>query len=168
MFLSLHIIFFLFFTLSRYMHFDIESALAIVGGEALDEALKQAKAQNITLDVNYNKTESKITYCLHNFYKKIDRRKRSLLEHYQLDEERGENKILHNTGEIYLQNDNSDEENESKRTGNKVIARKLLSIAASADPSFEDVENEVLANDVVSKALGTDVCRYCVSKCPEK
>ena len=42
------------------MHFDIESALAIVGGEALEEAKKQAKAQNITLDVGYTQGKNKI------------------------------------------------------------------------------------------------------------
>ena len=41
--------------------------------------------------------------------------------------------------------------------------RRLLSVE---NPNFEDAENAILSNDIVSKALGTDVCRYCVQKCP--
>ena len=129
------------------MHYDIESALAIVGGEALDEAIKQAESQNITLNVNYNQSESKISYCLKNFYKLGKRKKRSLLDEKL-------NHLDSDTNGIYMGD------------ANAVGVRKLLS--TSSEPSFEDVENEVLANDIVSKALGTDVCRYCVSKCPEK
>ena len=134
------------------MHFDIESALAIVGGEALEEAKKQAKAQNITLDVGYTQDKSKISYCLHNFYK-TTKRKRSLLNE-EVDQLMSSHDIVE----------------EQTNIENKAIARKLLSTTniTSVSPNFEDVENEILSNDVVSKALGTDVCRYCVSKCPEK
>ena len=133
------------------MHFDIESALAIVGGEALEEAKKQAKAQNITLDVGYTQDKNKISYCLHNFYK-TSKRKRSLSNEQ--------------VGQFLKSYDTVEEKTNIK---NKAIARKLLSTTniTSVSPNFEDVENEILSNDIVSKALGTDVCRYCVSKCPE-
>ena len=133
------------------MHFDIESALAIVGGEALEEAKKQAKAQNITLDVGYTQDKNKISYCLHNFYK-TTKRKRSLFN----DE----------VDQLMSSHDIAEEQTNIE---NKAIARKLLSTTniTSVSPNFEDVENEILSNDVVSKALGTDVCRYCVAKCPE-
>ena len=152
--------------MSRYIHFDIESALAIVGGDALKEATKQAEAQNISLDVNFTPSDNKITYCLRNFYANVKRGKRSSIDTYELVNEEDENKILHNN-EQHLMNSKKYENIEYRSSRNDVIARKLLSIP-NVNTSFEDVENEILSNDVVSKALGTDVCRYCVSKCPEK
>ena len=151
--------------LSRYIHFDIESALAIVGGDALKEATKQAEAQNISL-VNFTPSANKITFCLRNFYAEVKRGKRSLKDTYELLNEKDENKILH-INEQHLSSSKKYENIKYSSTRNDVIARKLLS-TPTVNTSFEDVENEILSNDVVSKALGTDVCRYCVSKCPEK
>ena len=143
--------------------------MAIVGGDALEEAKKQAQAQNISLDVNYTLSDNKITFCLRNFYTKVKRRKRSSIDTSELFSEEDENKIVLNN-ELYSPISKKYENNEYRNTRNDVISRKLLSTNSKSfdNKSFEDVENEILSNDVVSKALGTDVCRYCVSKCPEK
>ena len=141
---------FLSIFLSRYIHFDIESALAIVGGDALEEAKKQAKAQNISLDINYSPSDNKITFCLRNFYAKAKRRKRSTIDTSEVVNEKDEKKILLNN-ELYSPNSKKSANTEYSNTRNDVISRKLLS-TNNINASFEDVENEILSNDVVSKS----------------
>ena len=123
------------------MYFDVQKGIELLGEEYVNTALNSTKASNFTFDSFTEGEENKISFCLKNFYKNNTekRRKRSFLAQGHDDQE------------------SSNEELEFSR-------RNLLSLE---NPTFGDIENEVLSNDVVSKALGSDVCRYCVSKCPE-
>ena len=161
------------------MYFDIEKALTMVGNQTLQLAIEKAKTEaakqwliNSTIENEKwkNKTATgfpEISFCLENYYnyKTSGRRKRSF------------------SYDIYAYKDSPNSSEKSPRdimnsaasrsdTGllvddiilNTFTTRKLLS---SNDPSFEQVENEILLNDPVSAAFGTSVCRYCLSKCPE-
>ena len=60
-----------------------------------------------------------------------------------------------------------DQTKNGKNTSMAFPAREKRS-ASSANIKFEDVENEVLKADPISKALsGGGGCRYCVEKCKE-
>ena len=161
----------------RYIFFDIERALSMVGTKTLETALAEAKSDEAKTWLNNTIFENEklkasdskfpeISYCLENYYKTSSRRKRSL----PYD--------IHNYRHSHNSNEEQPHERKTLETARNNTAlsaegtplqvfstRKLLS---TNNPSFEEVENEILLNDPVSAAFGTGVCRYCLSACPEK
>ena len=158
---------------ARYMHFDVQKAIELLGEKYVNEAKQAALNSSSNLNItfgSYVEGNDKISYCLDGFYnanKTQTRRKRELsfqnLDHKEVD----------NVEEAHFATrkavvDLSDPA--SVVVTNTTIefvkdfgTRRLLSVE---NPNFEDAENAILSNDIVSKALGTDVCRYCVQKCP--
>ena len=148
----------------------------MVTTETLETAIKEAKSEAAKTWLNNsiyeneklkeNITFPEISYCLENFYKNSSRRKRSLpydSNNYKYSLNSNEEQYLDTKKITATRNDSALLAGENPL--NVFSTRKLLS---SNNPSFEDVESEILLNDPVSAAFGTGVCRYCVSACPEK
>ena len=159
--------------LDRYMHFDVQKAIELLGEKYVNEAKQAALNSSSNLNItfgSYVEGNDKISYCLDGFYnanKTQTRRKRDLsfqnLDHKEVD----------NVEEAHFATRKAVvglSDPASVVVANTTIefvkdfgTRRLLSVE---NPNFEDAENAILSNDIVSKALGTDVCRYCVQKCP--
>lgn len=160
------------------MYFDVQTAIELVGEKAINDASATAlKEKNITFTFNaYTESQSKISYCLKNFYQNNTgkRKKRSFVlpnthneglidgDALYLDETEANTAPVDNN----FVNSRTPQglDNELMKPLNQLASRKLLSL--DNNTSFKDIENEVLSNDIVSKALGTDVCRYCMAECP--
>ena len=148
----------------------------MVSTETLETAIEKATTEDAKKWLNNSIYENEklkakdnafpeISYCLENFYKNSSRRKRSLpydSNNYKYSLNSNEEQYLDTKQITTTRNDSALLAGENPL--NVFSTRKLLS---SNNPSFEDVENEILSNDPVSAAFGTDVCRYCVSACPE-
>ena len=157
------------------MHFDVQKAIELLGEKYVNEAKQAALNSSSNLNItfgSYVEGNDKISYCLDGFYnanKTQTRRKRNVSFQNLNDKE------LDNVEEAHFATRNavvglSDPSSVSVVVANTTIefvkdfgTRRLLSVE---NPNFEDAENAILSNDIVSKALGTDVCRYCVQKCP--
>ena len=157
----------------RYMHFDVQKAIELLGekyvNEAKQAALNSSSKLNITFG-SYVEGNDKISYCLDGFYnanKSQTRRKRSLSFQNLNDKDVGNVEEAHFDTKKAVVSISDPASVEAANTTKELVkdfgTRRLLSVE---NPNFEDAENAILSNDIVSKALGTDVCRYCVQKCP--
>ena len=146
------------------MYFDLQKAIELVG---------QKVTENITFNFDvYNKSQSKISFCLEKFYENNaqKRKKRSVVWPMNHNKELidGDGWYLNKKEASEATDDNNIANIRKSRNSvvlNQATGRKLLSL--DNNTTFKDIENEVLSNDIVSRALGTDVCRYCVKECPD-
>ena len=158
---------------ARYMHFDVQKAIELLGEKYVNEAKQAALNSSSNLNItfgSYVEGNDKISYCLDGFYnanKTQTRRKRDLsfqnLNYKEVDNVE-EAPFATRKAVVGLSDPASDVvANTTIKFVKDFGTRRLLSLE---NPNFEDAENAILSNDIVSKALGTDVCRYCVQKCP--